>query len=125
MLEVLEIIRRSVVAAFASPALPLDLMHPNEVARILKRAKEPQTCTSRRIACSAKLPNLIAVAHENTKKWQWVLEEDGKGVTSRDARLCTQEGVERTQCLNSRFSVVSKSAIKVNLMPHFQEGKPF
>ena len=35
----------------------------------------------------------MAVAYENTEKWQWILEEDEKRVTSRDAKLCTPEGV--------------------------------
>ena len=37
--------------------------------------------------------NLMAVAHESIKKWQWMLEADEKRVTSSDARLCTPEGV--------------------------------
>ena len=35
----------------------------------------------------------MAVAYENTEKWQWILEEDEKRVTSRDAKLCIPEGV--------------------------------
>ena len=64
----------------------------------------------------------MAVAYENTEKWQWILEEDEKRVTSRDAKLCTPEGVSCTQGLISRSSVVSKKAIKVNLILHFIEG---
>ena len=35
----------------------------------------------------------MAVAQESNKKWQRMLEADEKRVTSRDARLCTPEGV--------------------------------
>ena len=61
----------------------------------------------------------MAVVHESTKKWQWMLEADEKRATSRDARPCTPEGIKFTQGLNSRSSVVSKKAIKVNLMLYF------
>ena len=37
--------------------------------------------------------NLMAVDHDSNKKWQSIMEADKKRVTSRDARLCTPEGV--------------------------------